>query len=144
MNYKSLAEELLEEMRRFNKMKYQKRITESLNGETGALHYINHFKTAVLPSEICDAMNVSSARIAQTLNSMEEKGLIERNMDTHDRRKILVSLTTKGKDMAAQHQQIVTEALIGILTQLGEEDSVQFVHTMRRIAEIVQEKHSCN
>ena len=137
MDYSNLANELLEKMHSFRRAKPQKSIDESLQGEAFVLHYLAQHGEGVLPGEISNEMRVSSARIAQTLNNIEKKGWITRQIDTNDRRRILVNLTPEGKTAAEKHHQAISNLAIKILSMLGEHDAKEYVRIMGRLAELL-------
>lgn len=137
MDYFELAIELLNGMQSLHKVKSQRNINEAMQGETFVLKYIAHHNGDVLPGEIGQKMDVSSARIAAALNSLEKKGLITRQINTSDRRQILVGITKEGKDLAEKHQKTVLEAIAKMLELLGEHDAKEYVRIMKKLAEII-------
>jgi DNA-binding MarR family transcriptional regulator len=88
-------------------------------------------------------MNVSSARIAQALNSIEKKGWITREIDSADRRKILVTLTSEGQKVAKERMQAITDLATKMLTRLGEHDAQEYVRIMGRLIAIIEEEFVC-
>jgi len=137
LDYFELAIELLNGMQSLHKVKSQRNINEAMQGETFVLKYIAHHNGDVLPGEIGQKMDVSSARIAAALNSLEKKGLITRQINTSDRRQILVGITKEGKDLAEKHQKTVLEAIAKMLELLGEHDAKEYVRIMKKLAEII-------
>jgi DNA-binding MarR family transcriptional regulator len=107
----------------------------ALQGEGFVLNYIARRRCEVLPGEIGSEMNVSSARIAQTLNSIEKKGWIIRRIDKNDRRKILIELTLEGRDAALKHHQALTGHIAMLLSLLGEQDAKEYVRITGKLAE---------
>ncbi|MCL2085183.1 MAG: MarR family winged helix-turn-helix transcriptional regulator, partial [Oscillospiraceae bacterium] len=83
-----------------------------------------------------DEMRVSSARVAAALNSLEQKGLITRQINKDDRRKILVGVTEHGKKMAEKHRQDVIGVAAKLLNLLGEHDAKEYVRITGKLAEI--------
>lgn len=104
MNRLQLADEFLKAMYMLKKTRPQKRINEAIHGEVLTLRFIHVHGGNVLPSEISGEINVSTARIAASLNRLEKKGLITRQIDTSDRRRILVNLTDEGMALAARRE----------------------------------------
>lgn len=141
MDYSRLAAEFLEQMYSFRKIKPLKSIDESLQGEIFAINYIAIHGDDVLPGEISNDMDVSSARVAQTLNNLEKKGLITRRIDPNDRRKILVTLTPEGKTFSEMHRKHILETVVKMLEMLGEDDAREFVRIMARLVKIAPECH---
>src|SRR5215469_7063348 len=59
-----------------------------------------HLHTShVTVSEISKHLHVTSPSITQLLKSLESRGLIERHIDTSDRRVIVVTLTEQGEQV---------------------------------------------
>lgn len=137
MDYGKLATELLSNMVAVQRLKSQKNINEALHGELFALSYIASQGEHVNPSEISGNMNVSKARITTTLNSLEKKGLITRQIDTSNRSRILVGITGKGKDLAEEHQKTVLEMVTKMLKLLGKQDAKDYVRIMQKMATLL-------
>ena len=135
MNYTQLATELLNKMQALRRAKPHKHMSEALQGEAFVLQYIAQHGKDVLPGEISAEMDVSSARIAAALNKLESKGLITRQIDLTDRRKILVSITQDGEALAAKHQETVTKEAAKMLELLGEEDAKEYIRITGKLAE---------
>ena len=112
-----------------------KNIAGALRGEVFVLQYIASHNEEALPGEIGSDIGVSSARIAQTLNNMENKGWITRRIDRADRRKIIVKLTPEGRKAAGEHQRMIMEAVTNMLHLLGERDAEEFVRIMGKLTD---------
>lgn len=136
MDYIELAKQFLHNSYQFQSRSHQKKIDETMQGETFALLYILKQGSVVLPSEISNEMNISSARVAAILNSLEKKGLITRSIDKNDRRKILVNLTQEGIVLAKQHEEMAINMTARMLGLLGEHDAKELVRIMGRLAEL--------
>jgi len=136
MDYQELAVELLLKMQAAQKIRHQKGIKDNLRGEDLMLHYIlAHCQDAVIPKEISDATGVSPARVAAVLNDLENKGLITREINRNDRRKIIVRLTGKGQSVADDNKQEVLRKTAVLLNLLGEHDAKEYVRIMGRLSE---------
>ena len=136
MDYTRLADEYLQQMHTFRRFKPQQKINESMHGEAFTLHHIAINKDHIIPSEISDATGISGARIAAMLNSLENKGFITRQIDRTDRRRILVTLTDKGKEQEEAHRQALIETIEKMLRSLGEHDAKEYVRILRKLAEL--------
>jgi len=137
MDNKEMALELLNTMQSLPRIQSQKNIFEAMQGESFILGFIASQNSDVLPGEISQKMNVTSARIANALNSLEEKGLITRQIDKKDRRKILVNITKKGKGIAEQNKQAILETASKLLEHLGEKDAKEYIRIVRKLSELV-------
>lgn len=139
MDYDQLSRTLLMAMKRFHDSQMQKQIDASLHGETSVLQYLAQKGGDVIPSKISDVMQVSTARVAAALNSLEDKGLITRQIDLDDRRRILVRLTTAGERQAAEHREMVLGNIADMLRSLGEHDAKEYVRITSRLAELISQ-----
>lgn len=76
-------------------------------------------------SEISRRLNVTSPTITQVLKSLEAHELIERHIDTLDRREVGVKLTEHGEMVAQKAVETFSLVLHGLIAYLGEEQSDQ-------------------
>jgi DNA-binding MarR family transcriptional regulator len=136
MDYKQLAVQFMESMHMLHRARPHKRLNESMQGEAFVLQFLSYHQGYVLPSEISNVMGISSARVAAALNSLERKGLINRQIDPSDRRRILVSLTLQGKQLAADKEREMMEKTSALLSLLGEDDAKEYIRLTRRLAEL--------
>jgi len=141
VDYEKLALELFNKMHSLRKAKPQKNIDGALQGEAFALHFIALQGGAVLPGAIKREMNVSSARVAQALNNLEEKGWITRKIDKSDRRKILIEITEEGRSAAEKNDKAIIGLTAKMLCMLGERDAKEYVRITGRLADIIS---NCN
>lgn len=135
MDYEKLAREFMETMHHMRGRKTQQQINDSMHGEQFVLFYISKHEGNVIPSEISNEMEISSARVAAALNSLEGKGLITRQIDVDDRRRILVNLTDAGKEQVKKHYESVMTFTTNMLKYLGEHDAEEIVRIMKRLAD---------
>jgi len=136
MGYQELALELLSKMQIAQKAMHQKSFKDRMQGEALILYFIKECcQSAVCPKEISDAVGVSPARIAAALNDLECKGLITREIDAEDRRKIVVRLTRQGQNIAEKNKQEFLRKTTALLSSLGEHDAKEYVRIMGRLAD---------
>ena len=138
MDYRELAEEFMQKMLLFRKFKPQQKISESLHGESFLLQFIALHEDCVIPSEASEAMSISAARVAATLNSLESKGYITRRIDVRDRRRILIEITPKGNAKAEEYRRMLLEAAEKILRLLEEHDAKEYIRITGKLAELAQ------
>ena len=107
-------------------------------GEVFILKYLSVKDAPALPSELSEALNSSTARISAALGTLEKKGQIHREIDTTNRRYILVTITEAGRERIRTIMQQMRSHLIRVLTEMGEEDAREFVRLSTRFFEIAQ------
>jgi DNA-binding MarR family transcriptional regulator len=137
MDYDDLAKEFIKNMHAIQAAGSKESIQDGFRGEVFVLHFIKKSQGKIAPGDISSAIGVSSARVATALNSLEDKGMITRRIDSEDRRKIIVELTPKGAEYVEDHKCKQIEKIKNILMSLGEEDSKEFVRLIGRLAEVL-------
>jgi DNA-binding MarR family transcriptional regulator len=137
MDYSQLATEFLDKTGRMMKSSFwPKRANAFLHGEMFILNFLNYKQDGALPSELAAAMNSSTARVAMAQKSLESKGYIERRTDAKDRRKVIVSITAKGRELVENEWKEMHERMIALLSQLGEEDTREYIRLAEKITNI--------
>lgn len=68
--------------------------------ESDLLQYLNNLNTAICMNDIAEKLNVSHSRITRLIDTLVEKGLVERFPSRRDRRSWLAKITRKGKATA--------------------------------------------
>lgn len=69
---------------------------------------------------LLERVELSGSRLSRILESLEDKGFVNRKLDTSDRRSILVALTKKGKSLTAELEQRFLEIHQDILEGIPE------------------------
>lgn len=88
----------------------------------------------------CNPMNVVAARLSVTLatlttavNKLVEKGFIRRTRSENDRRKVLVSLTKKGRKVLRAHNLFHRQMIDEALADLSEEEERVFAEGLSKV-----------
>ena len=105
-------------------------------GELCLLMHVKRQNGLVLPSELSEAMSVSTARVARLLNTLEDRGLVQRSMDLSDRRKIVVTLTVEGERYLEAVYERTHKRASAVIDALGAEDTEAFIRIAEKIADI--------
>ena len=95
MERDNLAEILFQELRCNTSTSLGEILNEFNRGEIGVLGYLAFEKDEATAGELSEKLNVTTARVAKILNSLEAKGYIKRTEDNQDKRKTLVRLKKK-------------------------------------------------
>ncbi len=141
MNYEELAENLFQQLK-INAS--EPTLVETLNdfnhGEVGVLSYLAFDKDESTPGELSEKLNVSTARIASILNSLENKEYIKRKDNNLDKRKTLVVITEKGKELATEVKQEIINKIINVIKELGYERINEYINIALEIKNIINKQ----
>lgn len=133
MYYEILAEKLLMIRAKSLHTRYDKAQSKLEQGTAFALNYLYMQERDLHPKDISDGLGVSRARIAALLNHMEEQGLVTRESDTEDNRRIIVTLTEHGRKKIQDIQKQVLFETAKMLEAIGPEDAQEYIRISEKI-----------
>ena len=107
-------------------------------GELFILGYLLNKNAPAPPSELSEALKSSNARISNALSTLEKKGQIHREIDTSNRRFILVSLTEVGRERIETMLHQMRAHMLEVLTEMGKDDAEEFVRLLKKFFEIMK------
>lgn len=139
MNDKELATKLLKDLWDNRPNRFNNFLDEFNKGEFGLLNYIYFETKEVSAGMLSEKLKVSTARIASILNSLEAKKLIKRKMGTDDKRKVVVEITTEGKEIIKKYQEEVVNKVSYIISKIGQEKAKQYFDIMLEINSIIND-----
>lgn len=87
-----------------------------------------------LPSELGDDLAVTRANISGLLRGLENCGMVYREMDTNDRRRILVHLTPKGIETLQKAWPIYEETIAERFQMLSSEEKKSLLSILRKLS----------
>ena len=116
MDKTQLRDALMAQLWRMYKMDIMLYLREFLVGETALLEYICDKKDAVTPSAISEDMHLSRARTANILRTLREKGYVEMEVDSADRRRMNVTATPAGENcLKGKHAFPIRISIVDVL-----------------------------
>ena len=113
----------------------ENRFSASLCGEMAVMRLLhNGTKKKMTAGELSSRLSMTTSRAA-VLGSLEKKGLLERENDAVDRRRVLVSLTQAGEALCEKRKAHFKSKIALLLSMLGD-DAPEFVRLLGRAFEI--------
>lgn len=88
------------------------------------------------------AANMSKPAVSQALNSLEDRGLIERFSCKGDRRAVYVTMTDKGTAIMAQGWKTFISLMDCVEKKMGEENTEKLVELVEQFINIMDEVRS--
>ena len=122
MDKTQLRDALMAQLWRMYKMDIMLYLREFLVGETALLEYICDKKGAVTPSAISEDMHLSRARTANILRTLREKGYVEMEVDSADRRRMNVTATPAGENYLKGKHAFLEDYFDKYVDVLGEDN----------------------
>ena len=141
--YVSLAEELMAVLDRRRQSMPHEEISAAMRGEMAVLRLLAEEGRALTAGEISRMLKMTTSRIAAVLGALDKKALIVRSTDAQDKRRIQVTLTSKGLAMTQRKKQADLKNISHALSQLGEQDAKDFVRLMGRMNDILPPPPPC-
>jgi len=107
---------------------------------TGELFVLNKVagKSASM-SEIQDKLFMTKPAVSQILNGLENKGLVHREIDPRDRRRIMVTLTPRGDAVLRNMKGHTDHVMDTTLSRFGEENTQELIRLLNLLADITEE-----
>lgn len=137
MERDNLAEILFQELRSNTCTTLGEILNEFNRGEIGVLGYLAFEKDEATAGELSGKLNVTTARIARILNSLEVKGYIKRTEDNTDKRKTLVVITQNGKTLAQKSKKEVISKITKVIDEIGKEKTTEYIKITLKVREIL-------
>ena len=124
-----LTEELVRLLDEYPREARDNRFSSTLRGEMAVI------RQKMTAGELSSRLDMTTSRIAAVLGSLQKKGLLERESDEEDRRRVMVSLTEAGDRLCEKRKRHFMSKISKMLAMLGE-DAPTFVHLIGRVFEI--------
>lgn len=135
MNYNKKAEEIFETLTK--RKKYIGELSSNISqGESGVLLYLLNAKSNVSQSELSENLGVTMPRIVAVINTLQKKELIEKNVDSTDKRKSIISITNKGKDNIIKKKKDAIKFIENVIKELDELEIEQYIAISKKIEQI--------
>lgn len=137
MNQEELAKSLLKQLRCNTEISLSDLLNDFSRGEIGVLSYLVCEKNEVSAGELSTQLNVTTARIAKILKSLEAKKYIIRKKEEKDKRKTVVAITKKGKELAKTTEKEIIRKITKVIAEIGEEQIKEYIKMALKISEIL-------
>lgn len=93
-------------------------------------------------SEISKYLHVTSPTVTQLIKGLEVRGLVERKIDTTDRRAVGITLTEKGEQVTQKAKENIIASFADIVEYLGEEQSQLLSELLSKVTTYFREKEA--
>ncbi|MDF2865640.1 MAG: transcriptional regulator, MarR/EmrR family protein [Clostridia bacterium] len=139
-----LIEELIETFRNFKKIKLKQvsNCGEFTHNEKMILFILKDISkdSRVSLSTLRGRMKLAPSTITPIITLLEEKGLIERNIDKTDRRNIFLQISPKGEEFTEKIQIEIKNEMSKYIEYIGEDDTKQLIRLISKTTDFFERK----
>lgn len=101
-----------------------------------AMMFINNYGDISM-TDLCSKLNIEKGSLTSMVDDLTEKGYVIRTRDLSDRRKYLISITEKGRELANDFMQQLSKKLDNKLYKLDEEDRSKYLEAINTLEYIL-------
>jgi DNA-binding MarR family transcriptional regulator len=141
MNKRELAEKYFEQLADTDQLKMTRTFNKMVQGDSFVLNYLYTHNCQAYPSEICNAMAVTSPRIAKILADMKSKDLVARVNSPFDGRHVMVVLTAKGIALVEENREKAITKLEKVFSVLDDNDIEDLIRIKDKLTKAMGEKN---
>lgn len=87
----------------------------------------------VVAGDLAKKMNVSTARIASALNTLERKNYITRTSEKTDARKVVISLTEEGERALIEREELISGMVAPMLYNLSDDETITLFTLLKKL-----------
>ena len=88
------------------------------------------------PSRLAEHLEIQPSQVSHLLASLEEAGLVERRLDSEDRRRVLLHLTPKGEEAQKRFKEAWLAAYSQHLARLNPEELLLLRDLLGKLTEV--------
>lgn len=139
-------DEVREIIKKLEAIKPKKLIDDCHVNKEGIMHalvYLYTSKEPVSAGDISKQLGVSTARVAVILRKMQEKGDITKETDPKDARKVVISITPKGREVIEQRKRMFFNDIRDMTEKIGKERFYEFLDILSEVHEFMEAKRIC-
>ncbi len=93
------------------------------------LHIYSGINTSM--GNLCKEMDLKSGSLTSVVDNLVKKGYAQRYYDSHDRRKVMVSITAKGNNITGKICSFVEENTLARIEKLTQKEKKEFFEALK-------------
>lgn len=115
-----------------------------ISGGQGRILFILWKTDNLTISEISEKTSLAKNTVSVVINGMVNKGIVERNINPHNRRQTIVSLTEYAKSLQEKYKMVSQQMNVLFYQGFSEKEQSQFEQYLARILETLIENLHTN
>ena len=133
MNRNAIAEELVSKFSKHRCREFTNVVNDASKGLFVILKLIKNSETEVVAGDIATSLNISTARVAVALKTLECKKLIKTYKSNEDARKKVVMLTEQGNVELKEWDNKLVGLATNFLEKLTDDEVNQLVNIINKV-----------
>lgn len=119
---------------------HSKRLNDEFNITTPQLMCLYSLvnKEQIIQSELSKQVNMGISTVNGIIDRLENKGLIRRQRDAKDRRKVFITVTEEGKKLTESAPALLQDHLLESLRTIPELEQAAIALSLERIVELME------
>ncbi len=101
-------------------------------------------RDGISPSELSDTQGISRNTVSALLRSLEDQGLIAREVDPDDRRRFLIQLTPKGRELVGKAGPSNLDYVTRMFAGLEQEERETLLRLLQKLNAFLEESFMQN
>lgn len=110
-----------------------------ISGGQGRILFILWKNDNLTVSQISEKTSLAVNTVSIVINGMVNKGIVERNINPHNRRQVIISLTDYAKSLQAEYETVSQQMNALFYQGFSEKEQQQFESYLERILETLTE-----
>jgi DNA-binding MarR family transcriptional regulator len=95
-------------------------------------------------NELAELVNLENSTMSRTVNNLVNKDLVERNLDSKDRRYVTIALTAKGHTIFESIETQMDNYFKDIFTYIPDEKRAQVLESLALIVDATNKNNCCS
>ena len=140
---KVINELLVEVFHHILSIEGQKLRERGVNLSMSEVHVLEAIQKTEEPtmSHIAKRLRVTVGTLTTAINRLVEKGFVERKREKEDKRKVIVSITTKAYRVLATHDQFHDEMIEAVIQDLKLDENEVLINALQNISTYFTKKY---
>lgn len=112
-------------------------------GQKAALLSVSLYGTANV-KQIAKTLHITSGAATQHVEALVKEGLVQRAVDPHDRRNVIITVSAKGKVLTRQLEQRRLEMMEELFSDITDQELVAYNNIMSKVSQKINQENKNN
>ncbi|MGI6412685.1 MAG: MarR family winged helix-turn-helix transcriptional regulator [Syntrophomonadaceae bacterium] len=91
----------------------------------------------ITATELARMLDIEKGSLTTMIDQLQEMGLVIREIDPHDRRKLLLSLSPAGEEQVEKMMELYDQILVELFHKVEPDEMDSFIKNLRQVVEFI-------